>query len=49
MKKGTSHREIQKMRKWADDEGIEIGNPMDNFHALNRNVEEVTLLRVSIH
>lgn len=46
MKKGSKDIELQKMRKWAEDEGFELGKPFDAYHALKRNVEETVLLKV---
>lgn len=48
-KKGSKDSELQKMRKWADDEGFELGQPFDAYDALRRNVEETVLLKVGIY
>ncbi|EPB85068.1 hypothetical protein HMPREF1544_08198 [Mucor circinelloides 1006PhL] len=45
MKKGSKGIELQKMRKWAEDEGFELGKPFDAYHALKRNVEKTVLLK----
>jgi len=36
MKKGSKDVELQKMGKWAEDKGFELGKPFDTYRALRR-------------
>jgi len=47
MKKKSLGREIEEVKKSAKENNLNLVSPLNNWHILKRNVEEVAMLIVS--